>query len=188
VGARGGALLLSLALAGAGCATAPSARGVAEEGLRNFGRVDDGVLRCAQPTAQGCEGARRLGVRTVLNLRSEHDDVSVLAGTGLSRVHVPMRQWHVDERKVAAALRVLSDPALRPVLVHCQEGRDRTGLVVAAYRVLYQGWTREEAVAEMRAYGNHPLWANQRRWVLGFDADRMRRLVEEAPPPEVTRP
>jgi protein tyrosine phosphatase (PTP) superfamily phosphohydrolase (DUF442 family) len=151
--------------------------------LGNLGRVDDGLWRSAQPTAAGFAEARRLGVATVVDLRCSHDDAEATRDAGLSVVRVPMRQWHVDEERVAAALRAMSDPALRPVLVHCQEGRDRTGLVVAAYRVALQGWSREAAVAEMRAHGNHPTWANLRRWVLSFDVERLRARIGDPRPP-----
>lgn len=157
--------------------------------LENFARVDDGVVRCAQPTKDGFSEAKAIGVRTVLSLRSEHDDRDLLAGTGLAYVHVPMRQWHADDEKIARALKVLTDPARRPVLVHCAEGEDRTGVVVAAYRVVYLGWDRDAAVREMKDMGTSRLWANLRSWVRSLDAERMRALVEkaEAPPVEIVR-
>ena len=44
----------------------------------------------------------------------------------------------------------------KPVLVHCHSGAQRTGGVVAVYRVLVEGKSTQEAVAEMLRYGHDP--------------------------------
>ena len=132
----------------------------APAGLPHFAKVDDGLYRSGQPTAEGFAAAERLGIRTVVNLRSAHSDRALLAGTGLRYVELPCHQWSMDDADVAAFLKVATDPAMRPVLVHCAEGRDRTGLAVASYRVAVDGWSHAEAEREMRAFGPCPLWGN----------------------------
>ena len=132
----------------------------APAGLPHFAKVDDGLYRSGQPTAAGFAAAERLGIRTVVNLRSAHSDRPLLAGTGLRYVEFPCHQWSMDDEDVAAFLKVATDPAMRPVLVHCAEGRDRTGLAVASYRVAVDGWSHAEAEREMRAFGPFPLWGN----------------------------
>jgi protein tyrosine/serine phosphatase len=54
-------------------------------------------------------------------------------------------------KQVAADLTMLAYVA--PVCVHCEHGRDRTGFVVGAYRILIQRWSIDDALAEMKAYG-----------------------------------
>ena len=111
----------------------------APAGLPHFAQVDDGLYRSGQPNAGGFAAAERLGIRTVGNLRSAHEDGPLLAGTGIRCVEIPCHQWSMDDDDVAAFLAVATDPAMRPVLVHCAEGRDRTGLAVASYRVAVDG-------------------------------------------------
>ncbi len=148
------------------CSTLEPARnpGVVEAhapaGLPHFAKVDDGLYRSGQPTAEGFAAAERLGVRTVVSLRSAHTDRSLLAGTCLRYVEIPCHQWSMDDDVVAAFLEVATDPAMRPILVHCAEGRDRTGLAVASYRVAVDGWSHADAEREMRAFGPNPLWVN----------------------------
>lgn len=169
------ALLVALSA----CATPRSAPGPgvvdgrATAGLPHFAKVDDGLYRSGQPSAEGFAAAERLGIRTVVSLRSAHTDRPLLAGTGLRYVEIPCHQWSMDADDVAAFLEVAADPAMRPVLVHCAEGRDRTGLAVASYRVAVDGWSHAEAEREMRTFAPNPLWVN-----LG----RCLRRVEPAAP------
>ncbi len=145
--------------------------------LGNLGEVDAGLLRCAQPTAEGFREAKRRGVRTVVNLRSSHSDHDLLRGTGLRYVEIPARQWSIGEAEIAAFLRVATAPESRPVLVHCAQGCDRTGLVVAAYRVVVEGWSKEAAIRELERFGGLPLWRNLRRTLRALDVGAMRARV-----------
>ncbi len=127
-------------------------------GVANFGRVDDALWRGAQPTAAGFQALAALGVRTVVNLRHDHDDAALLAGTGLRQVRIRCRAWRPRTAQMAAFLAVVRDPANQPVFVHCAQGRDRTGYMVAAYRMAAQGWTAEAAIRDMEAFRFNHLW------------------------------
>jgi protein tyrosine/serine phosphatase len=151
-------------------------------GLPNLHRVDDGLYRGAQPGPEGFSALRDLGVRTVVDLRSDHSDLDELRAAGLDPagldlVSIPMSPSGVSEDQLLAFLRVAADPARRPVFVHCRHGADRTGAAVAAYRVAIQGWAPEAAVAEMRdgGFGHHRVWRGLRDTVLDLDAERLRR-------------
>ena len=76
-------------------------------------------------------------------------------------------------------LRTTTDPKLMPVLVHCEHGSDRTGVCMAAYRVVVQGWTKEDAIREMTEgdYGYHGIWENLIDYVQKMDVDAMRRKI-----------
>ena len=50
-------------------------------------------------------------------------------------------------------LRVMSDPRNYPVLVHCFGGVHRAGAYTALYRMEFERWTNEQALAEMKAMG-----------------------------------
>lgn len=146
-------------------------------GLANVGCVDDGLWRTAQPTCEGYRSAARLGVRTVVNLRTTPSDRRGLARTGIDEVRIPCLPWNVSTCDLVAFLAVATDPARRPVLVHCAQGRDRTGACVAAYRVVVDGWTVDEALAEMRSYGANPIYGNLPRLLRRLDPAAMRACV-----------
>jgi protein tyrosine/serine phosphatase len=69
-------------------------------------------------------------------------------------IHIPMHPFFRPPRKdIQRALDAIVDPANHPIFIHCHKGSDRTGAVVAALRIHYQGWTSEQAEMEMRRYG-----------------------------------
>jgi len=149
------ALLLTAALV-----AAPPPAGPCDDcvpGVGNFGRVDAALWRGAQPTAEGFRKLEALGVRTVVNLRHGHDDRPLLAGTGLAYVNIPCRAWRPRKDQMDAFLKIVRDPARQPVYVHCAQGRDRTGYMVAAYR-MDQGWSAEAAIQEMKRFRFNRVW------------------------------
>ncbi len=151
------------------------------EGLPNLHKVAPGVYRSAQPTAEGLRNAEAMGIKTVFNLRAMHSDDALAEGTGLILARVPINTWSLDEEELLAALRVILE-AKGPVLVHCQHGADRTGAVVAAYRMVVQNWPREEAIAEMTdgGYGFHSVWGNLIVFLENLDVDRLRAQLKDA--------
>jgi protein tyrosine phosphatase (PTP) superfamily phosphohydrolase (DUF442 family) len=103
-------------------------------GCSNLHKVSDSLYRGAQPTKEGFENLKKLGIKTVVNLRGYHSDEELLAETGLDYKPIPMDTWDVTPDNVMAFLRIAADPNAAPVFVHCQHGSDRTGTMVAAYR------------------------------------------------------
>ena len=73
-------------------------------------------------------------------------------------------------------MRILRNPHNGPDLIHCQHGADRTGLMSAMYRILEEGWTVDDALAELTegGYGYHAMWSNILRYVRGADIDKLR--------------
>ena len=149
-------------------------------GLSNFAQVDAGLYRGAQPTAAGMEVLASLGVKTIVNLRTLHSDLDELEGKGFRHARIPCNAWHPEEEDVVRFLAIAADPANRPVFVHCEHGADRTGMMVAAYRVAAQGWSAEAAAAELPRFGFHPIWNGIRERVLAFDGEDLRRRVSQA--------
>ena len=178
-------LLLSLAatLALAGCVTAQPAterpdrwaQPVASPHLPNLNRVDAGLWRSALPRDPDTATLQALGIRTVVNLRPQGDP-PWFAGGGIATRQVGIDTWHVDESQVMQVLAIAIDPAQRPVLVHCTHGADRTGLMIAAYRMVVQGWSEADAEREMirGGYGYHPVWINLPRTLRKLDVPSLR--------------
>ncbi len=148
-----------------------SERIVGLPGLSNVGRVAPGLVRGAQPEGEGYATLRAMGIRTVINLRTRHGEKEAVEGAGMRSIEIPLRvAGEVDVDAVRRAVRSMRDPANRPVFVHCALGKDRTGVVVAVYRMEAEGWTVGEATAEMRSFGFNEVWRNLRGFVERYPA------------------
>jgi protein tyrosine/serine phosphatase len=149
------------------------------EGVPNFFRITPNLYRSEQPTALGFRNLEKLGIRTVINLRWFNNDDKEAAGTHLRTERVKILTWDIGDQDVVAVMRLLKDPANGPFLIHCQHGADRTGLMSAMYRVLDQGWTAEDAIAELKGggYGYHSMWSNILRYVRSADVAKLRAAI-----------
>ena len=135
-------------------------------GLTNVGRVADGIFRGAQPKPEGYATLKAMGVRTVINLRARHEEREAVEAAGMRSVEIPMSVMkNIDPAAVRKALSVMTDPANQPVFVHCQHGKDRTGVVAAVYRMEVDGWSEADAEAEMEAFGFHDVWFQLKKFV-----------------------
>jgi len=130
------------------------------EGVPNFYRVTDQLYRSAQPTEEGMENLKKYGFETIISLRSLHSDREIIGTTGLGYERITMQAWNLEEKDIFRFLQLVTNPKRHPVLVHCQHGADRTGTVVAVYRIVVQDWEPQEAVREMKegGYGYHSIW------------------------------
>jgi protein tyrosine/serine phosphatase len=151
------------------------------EGVPNLHRVTDNFYRSAQPTAEGFQQlATRIGVITVISLRAAHRDDPLADGLNLRLVRFPMHTWHIEREDVVGALRELrSATNSAPTLLHCQHGADRTGLITALYRVVYQGWTKDAALDEMLhgQFGYHAIWGNIPAFIRAVDVEGLKREI-----------
>ncbi len=152
--------------------------------MENWHKLDEDIYRSEQPDRMGFVEIRDHGIRTVLNLRAHHSDESRAEGLGLVLIRVPMTARGFTEEDVVAALRAIR-AAPKPVLIHCRHGADRTGLVSAMIRIVFQGWTREEALAELLGggFGFHLQYKNIPRFIREVDLDRIKRELGEFPEP-----
>ena len=123
-------------------------------GVPNAGQVTPKLYRGAQPNEQGFEALSKLGVNIVVDLRGsrqgEREQVNKL---GMQYVAIP---WHCPFPRDDAFARFLKLLRQNPgwkVFVHCRLGDDRAGMTIAAYRMAEQGWSAQEAMTEMEAYG-----------------------------------
>lgn len=147
----------------------------------NFYRITDHLYRSEQPLKASATQLHELGIRTVISFRAFHSDEKVLRHTGITLKRIPMHTWHVEDRDVVQALRDIRDAEQTgPVLIHCLHGADRTGLVSAMYRMIHQGWTREEALDELQngGYGFHSMWRNIPRYLREVDLAVIRAQLE----------
>ncbi len=160
------------------------ARPIMMEGVPNLHKVSDDLYRSGQPTAEGMKNLHIMGIKTVVNLRAFHSDRDEIGDTGLLYEHIPMVAWHATEGEAVRFLKIVTDPGKKPVLVHCFHGSDRTGAMVALYRIAVQGWTKEEAIREMTegGFGFHEVWINLAPWINGLDIGKIRKEAGIATP------
>jgi len=146
-------------------------------GLPNLYKVSKNLYRCAQPTAGGIKNCGLLGVKTVVNLRSFHSDAEIMGNAAINHEHIAVKTWHPEEEDIIRFLRIVTDPKRVPVLVHCQHGADRTGTICAIYRIAIQGWSKEEALREMKegGFGFHGVWQNLIQYINGLDIERIKQ-------------
>jgi len=151
--------------------------------VKNLFRVSPELYRSQQVELPGRESLRQLGIKTVVNLRSYHSDRGLLDGSDIDLKELTVLTWRPERRELVEFLRTATDPAKQPVLIHCQHGADRTGAFCAAYRVVVQGWTKQEAIREMRSggYGFHRIWINLPEWIEKLETEELRRELELSP-------
>jgi protein tyrosine phosphatase (PTP) superfamily phosphohydrolase (DUF442 family) len=136
------------------------AQPVASPGAPNLFRVSGTLYRGAQPTVEGMRELKKLGIKTIINLRANHSDLELLGDTGLNYIYIPMTAWSPGNDDVIRFLKAVTDPANQPVFLHCMHGADRTGTLTAIYRMAVMDWPREKAISEMKegGFGYHSLW------------------------------
>lgn len=153
---------------------------VATTNLSNFYKIDDKLYRSEQPLQSALQELQSMGIPNVLNLRFFHDNNDEAVGTNLNLFHVRMDPYNVDDATVIRALQTIRH-INGPVVVHCWRGADRTGLIVAMYRLLYQNWTKEEAIDELinGGYGFHAgSFPNIVDYIEEVDVEAIRAKVE----------
>lgn len=157
-------------------------------GVPSLYRISSDLYRGDQPSAQGMINLKEMGLKTIINLRSFHSDSGEIGDTGLVYEHIYMKPWHPEEDEVVRFLKIVTDPKRTPVLVHCKHGADRTGTMVAVYRIAVQGWSKIEATREMTqgGFGFHPIWSLLPLWVHALDIDRIKREAGIKSLPEKT--
>jgi len=143
------------------------------QGVGNFLKVDDHVYRGAQPTAEGFRNLNKLGIKTVIDLREPGDrsttERKMVTDAGMQYISVPMRGMATPTKEsVIKVLGLLEDTTTCPVFVHCKRGADRTGGVIACYRIEHDKWKNDHALAEARSMGMSWFQKAIQSYVLSF--------------------
>jgi tyrosine-protein phosphatase SIW14 len=136
----------------------PAARAIGEKllekGVPNFGKVTPTLYRGGLPSSTGFKALAGMGVKIVVDTHaaspSEEKEVKKL---GMQYVAIP---WHCPNPKdevFARFLKLLHENKGKKIFVHCRLGDDRTGMMTAAYRIAEEGWSADEAMLEMKAFG-----------------------------------
>lgn len=156
-------------------AAAPAVK-LKEPGLPNLGRVNERLYRGGQPETKGFDALRRLGVEIVVDLNTSQDAIhkerTEVESRGMRYLSIPWSARSLPRKEqVEEFLRLTRDHPRTTIFVHCHRGADRTGVMVAAYRMAFEGWTPEQALAEMERFKFHGFWYRHlKQYVRDFPA------------------
>lgn len=148
--------------------------------FENAYKVNDKLYRSEQPSKSGFTYLDSLGIGVALNLRNRVRDQRYAKNTTLDLKHIRINSWRMDYDDILEALSIIKN-STSPVLVHCKHGADRTGVVVASYRIAFEGWTKEQAIEEFlnEGYGYHQKWLpNLLKLLESLDEEKLRGDVE----------
>ena len=135
--------------------------------LNNLYKIDSGVYRSEQPSHSDFKALEKYGIGESLNLRNRHSDNDEATGTTVKLHRVKM-----------TALRIIKNRK-SPIVIHCHHGSDRTGVVCALYRIIFQNVSKEDAIREMTdgGFGFHRIYKNIIRRIREADIERIKREV-----------
>jgi len=142
------------------------------EGILNFGKINDSLYRGAQPDAAGIQNLKRLGIKTIINLRMTGDvwkaeEAEARAG-GILYTNLPMKGLGRRTHEQVAQALSLINTLPSPVFIHCEHGCDRTGTIIACYRLKHDQWSSQSSLQEARTYGFSRWERGMRKCVLAF--------------------
>jgi uncharacterized protein (TIGR01244 family) len=144
--------------------------------LPNFHQVNAALYRGAQPKVDGIQKLAALGIKTIVNLRAEDErsraEESEARAAGLRYFNIPMEGLsRPKDEQVERALAIINDAANQPVFVHCKRGADRTGTLIAIYRIMHDGWSSEDALREAKRYGMSWMEFGMKDYVKDYSRD-----------------
>lgn len=142
--------------------------------IRNFGKVDDHLYRGGVPTPEGIKELAGMHVVLDVDLREPREGTAaekkLAEAAGIRYVNVPLPELSAPPpdsvRKVLELLTAKDTNGM--IFVHCRRGKDRTGTIVACYRMQQEHWSYQRAIAEANNYGMSYFERGMRRFVAGF--------------------
>jgi tyrosine-protein phosphatase SIW14 len=149
-------------------------QGIAAEGsLVNFGKVNDSLYRGGQPYAAGMKLLQEMGVKSVINLRMTNDqwqaEAAVAASCSMTYTNFPLNSLAAPTDAQVAGILAAIESLPKPVFIHCQYGCDRTGTIIACYRIQHDNWPNAKAFKEAQSFGISPYELEMRRYIARFN-------------------
>ena len=120
-----------------------------------------------------------IGIKTVLNLRRHHSDEYEAKHTDLKLERIKMNPGKIRDEDIIQALKIIKNSP-KPILVHCWHGSDRTGVVIAMYRLVFENYSKDEAIRELRErkYGYHEaVYGNIVKYIENVDIEKMKEEI-----------
>ena len=127
------------------------------------------------------EQLNKIGIKTIINLRLWHSDRNKLTNTGIAEIRINMRAGKVTDEKIIQILKAIKNSP-KPILIHCWHGSDRTGVVIAMYRLIFQNWTKKQVIDELmkpELEHHYNVYPNIQRYIEDADVEKIRQAVFE---------
>jgi protein tyrosine/serine phosphatase len=164
------------------------ARESKEELLPNFHKINNQLYRGAQPLTGGMKELAALGVKTIINLRGEdertRDEETEAEASGLRYFSAPLPGFgRPNDKQVERVLALINDSQNWPVFIHCRHGQDRTGTIVAIYRISEDGWSSEQAKKEAKLRGMSRFQFGMKDYIGDYYRRWLQRPAEQQPAP-----
>lgn len=155
--------------------------------VKNFGQVDSHVYRGAEPSPVGLEELAAMGVKTVVDLRESSEatgfEKDAAQKLGIKYWNIPFKPMSAPTGEQVQRVLSLLTGGTDPVFVHCRRGKDRTGTVVACYRIQHDGWNNRKALDEANRYGMSSLERGMRSFIIRFHPQILSSLPDGKPLP-----
>jgi len=141
--------------------------------VRNFGEVNPNILRGGLPTDEALRELKAFGVNVIVDLRENGAnsvrEKHLAEGLGMRYEHIPLSGFGAPtQADIKHALAVLVGDPTAKIYVHCLRGKDRTGTVIACYRIQHDGWAPQKALEEAKSYGMSSLEWRMQAFVRSF--------------------
>ncbi len=145
-------------------------------GLENMYMIDSGIYRSEQPNEEQFILLENYGISEILNLRQGYSDNDEAKGTKLKLHHINMRAGNIKDEDIIEILRTIKNRKGN-ILIHCLHGSDRTGVAIAMYRIVFQNWTKEAAIEELKLekLGFHGIFKNIPKYIENVDIEEIKK-------------
>lgn len=129
--------------------------------IPNEQQINQNIKRGGRPEMSDIESLKAQGYKTIINIDDDYmaimKEKDYAEALGFNYIANPIEvQQTVNDEEIDMLLTEMQNPENFPIFIHCQHGRDRTGMLAGVYRVLVEGWSAKEAYAEMLKLGFRP--------------------------------
>ncbi len=127
--------------------------------MPNFYQINSKLFRGGQPTDLGLRDLKeKYDIKTIVYLRGKGDKAEkerkLVEAAGMKFINVPLHNWfRPKQSQIEKAIAEITKDENQPVFVHCKRGADRTGTVIAVYRMKFDDWNAKQAYAEAKKFG-----------------------------------
>jgi tyrosine-protein phosphatase SIW14 len=153
--------------------------------IKNFRQVHEWLYRGAQPSEAALRQLKEFGINTIVSFRWTLSVIlqekAIVQKLGMNLYNIPLSYWALpNRREIDRFLSIMGDEKNRPIFIHCQHGCDRTGMMIAIYRIAHEGWDVDDAYNEMRACGFHKIRVHHFKWAVYSFSQRHARLMQKS--------
>ncbi|HKG46413.1 MAG TPA: sulfur transferase domain-containing protein, partial [Pyrinomonadaceae bacterium] len=152
--------------------------------LPRIHQVSERLYRGGQPLRGGIRRLAELGINTIVNLRGigahTRADESEARSLGLNYFNIPLPVWgRPNDADVRRVMEIISAAESGRVFIHCKDGVDRTGMIVALYRINSEGWSSQMATAEALQFGMRRSQYWMRDYISDFYARHQQAAINQ---------